>query len=177
MLLEGNIVLMTLFAGCILAVLRGDRIGRWLEGMRERLAGKKGASSPPLEPGMRRRLPWRAAGVCAISRTVQVFQYGVILAAVGGTASVHGAFVAHGIHLVGTTAGDLLPNQLGAVDGAYRAFASAIGFAGDPARALSIAFVAHLTQLLCAAGCIVVALIARRGDRAPTTTATTATAK
>jgi hypothetical protein len=164
LLLAGNIVLMIVFSASILAVLRGDRTGRWIEGLRQRFMGGKGASSPPLEPGMRRRLPWRAAGVCAVSRTVQVLQYGVILAAVGGTPSVHGAFVAHGIHLVGTTAGDLLPNQLGAVDGAYRAFASAIGLSGDPARALSIAFVAHLTQLLCAAGCIVVAVVTRRGE-------------
>jgi hypothetical protein len=168
LLLAGNTTLMVIFTTCILAVIRGNRVGRWLEHLRERFgrrSGGKGASSPPLEPGARRRIglvPWQATLVCSASRAVQVIQYGAILAAVGGRPTVHGTFVAHGIHLVGTTAGDLLPNQLGAVDGAYRAFASAVGFSGDPARALSIAFVAHATQVLCAAGGIVVALVTRR---------------
>jgi hypothetical protein len=91
-----------------------------------------------------------------------VVQYGVLVAAVGGVASVRNAFIAHGIHLVGATAGDVLPNQLGAVDAAYRGFASAIGFADAPARALSIAFLAHAVQLTCAAGCIVVAALVRQ---------------
>jgi len=86
----------------------------------------------------------------------------VLLAAVGGVASVRNAFIAHGIHLVGSTVGDVLPNQLGAVDGAYRAFAGAIGFAEAPARALSIAFLAHAVQLSCAAACIVVGALTRR---------------
>ncbi len=160
LILAGNTLLMATLATTVLAILRGGPAGRWLERMRRRFPG--GAEpGPPLEPHLRRRLPWRAAAICTTSRGAQVVQYGVILAAVGGVASVRGAFVAHGIHLVGATVGDLLPNQLGAVDGAFRAFAKTIGFGDAPARALSIAFVAHATQLLCAGACIVIAVMTR----------------
>jgi hypothetical protein len=166
LLLAGNAALMAILSASVLAVLRGARAGRWIERIRHRFS-KSTAASRPLEPEARRRIPWRAAAVCTTSRLAQVVQYGVILTAVGGVTSVRSALIAHGIHLVGATAGDMLPNQLGAVDGAYRAFAAAIGFAGDPARALSIAFVAHATQLLTAATCIVVALLTRRSASPP----------
>ena len=78
---------------------------------------------------------------------------------------MHGAFLAHGIHLVGATAGDMIPNQLGVVDGVYKTFAPVLGFASAPARALSIAFVAHITQLLCASLCVVVAALTKGGGR------------
>jgi Lysylphosphatidylglycerol synthase TM region len=162
LVLAGNATLMAVLSTSILAVLRGARAGRWIEKIRQRFI-KSTAASPPLEPEARRRIPWRAAAVCTMSRGAQVLQYGVILAAVGGVPSVRSSFIAHGIHLVGSTAGDMLPNQLGAVDSAYQAFAAAIGFAGQPARALSIAFVAHATQLLCAATCILIAVLTRRG--------------
>jgi hypothetical protein len=96
----------------------------------------------------------------------QLVQYGVIVRAVGGVATVRGAFVSHGIRLVGNTLGDLLPSQIGVVDGAYRAFAATLGFADAPARALSIAFVARLGQLVCASACILVAALTRAKDRA-----------
>ena len=158
LLLMGNALLMVALSASVLAVLRGDRAGRWIERMRRRFT-RSDAPLPELDPEARRRIPWRAAAVCSLSRSAQVIQYGVLLAAVGGIPTVRNAFIAHGIHLVGSTAGDVLPNQLGVVDGAYRAFAAAVGFAGAPARALSIAFVAHATQLLCAATCIVVGAV------------------
>jgi hypothetical protein len=162
LLLVGNAVLMAAISAGILAVLRGDRAGRWIEHVRQRFI-RSTAHAPPLEPEARRRVPWRAAAVCTASRAVQVVQYGILLLAVGGAPSVRGALAAHGIHLVGATVGDILPNQLGVVDGAYRAFASAIGLGDAPARALSIAFVAHAAQLLCAAVCVIIATSMGRG--------------
>ena len=154
----GNTLLMVALSASVLAVLRGARAGRWIERLRRRFT-RSDAPSPELDPDARRRIPWRAAAVCSLSRSAQVVQYGVILAAVGGILTVRNAFIAHGIHLVGATLGDMLPNQLGVVDGAYRAFAAEVGFADAPARALSIAFVAHAAQLLCAATCVVVGAI------------------
>jgi hypothetical protein len=165
-LLAGNALLMWTLSGSILAVLRGERAGRFIERVRHRFA-KSVAPSPPLEPEARRLLPWRAVLSCVASRSAQVVQYGVLVAAVGGVASVRNAFIAHGIHLVGSTLGDVLPNQLGVVDGAYRAFASTIGLGDAPARALSIAFLAHTVQLTCAAGCILVVALARRAAPLP----------
>jgi hypothetical protein len=156
LLLAGNVVFQAIVTSGLLAILRAARIGKWLDRVRRRFVpGAK--ESPPLDPEERRRIPWRAALVCSMGRAAQVVQYGVILHAVGGFLTVRNAFITHGIHLVGATLGDMMPNQLGVTDGAYRAFASDLGFADQPARALSIAFVVRIAQLSLAATCVIVA--------------------
>ena len=160
MLLAGNVVFQAIIAGSLLAILRAARIGRWLDRMRRRFVpGAK--ESPPLDPEERRRIPWRAALVCSVGRMAQTLQYGIILHAVGGVLTVRNAFITHGIHLVGATLGDMLPNQLGVTDGFFRAFGGDLGFADEPARALSIAFVVRIAQLTLAATCVVVASMTR----------------
>jgi hypothetical protein len=160
MLLAGNVFFQALIAGSLLAILRAARIGQWLDRMRRRFVpGARDAA--PLDPEERRRIPWRAALACSLGRAAQTLQYGIILHAVGGILTLRNAFITHGIHLVGATLGDMLPNQLGVTDGAYRAFAADLGFAAEPARALSIAFVVRIAQLSLAAICVVVALLTR----------------
>jgi hypothetical protein len=164
LLLGGNALMMVVFAGSLFAVLWDARVGRWITRLRRRF----GATAPvSLQDATARRFPMRAVWVCTAGRTAQLLQYGVLLGAVGGVPSVHGAFVAHGIHLVGATLGDAVPNQLGVVDGTYRTFAPALGFAEDPARALSIAFLAHAAQLALAGVCVVIAALTRRGEPTP----------
>jgi hypothetical protein len=164
-LLGGNMLLMSLSAGGLFAIARGAHIGRWLDRMGRRFGrGREPLELPPDAP---REMPWRACLACTGGRCAQLVQYGVILTAVGGAFSVRNAFVAHGIHLVGATLGDLLPNQLGVVDGAYRTFARALGLGGAPARALSIAFVAHTAQLTLAAICVPVAALTRKEEPPP----------
>jgi hypothetical protein len=102
-----------------------------------------------------------------LGRWLQVTQYGVAVLAVGGTLSWRGAFVGHGIHMVGATVGAAVPNQVGVVDGAYVAFASVLGFPGAPAKALSVALVLRASQLLFAALCMVVATVTREAPAAP----------
>jgi lysylphosphatidylglycerol synthase-like protein len=168
LLLGANALLMMTLSAGLLAILWDARVGHWLEGLRSRFI--RSAQQPPLEPSVRRRLPWQAAGLCSLSRTAQVVQYAVILQAVGGIPTVRSTLIAHGIHLVGTTLGDVLPNGLGVVDGAYRTFAANVGFGDSPARALSIAFVAHLSQLMVATASLVVLALSRRsapGGSAP----------
>jgi hypothetical protein len=160
-LLAVNAALMGIVATGLLAILWDGRVSRWVNGIRRRL-GRTVETTPAVDPASRRRLPWAAAGICSVSRTAQVLQYGVILSAVGGMMTLRGAFVVHGVHLVGATLGDVVPGQLGVVDAAYRAFAGAIGFAGAPERALSIAFVAHAAQIILAGACVVVASVTRR---------------
>jgi hypothetical protein len=160
MLLGANVLLVAASAGGLFAVARDARVGRLIESLRRRFAPR---SQPlaPLPEGAR-AFPWRAAAVCWVGRIAQLTQYGVILGAVGGVTSARGAFVAQGIHLVGATLGDLLPNQLGVVDGVYRTFAPVLGFASAPERALSIAFVIHAVQLSVAGVCVLVATLTRR---------------
>lgn len=160
LLLAGNVLFQTLLASGLLAILRDARVGRWLDRLRRRFV-PGAAESPPLDPEERKRIPWHAGLVCCVGRTAQLVQYGVILHAVGGVTTVRNAFIAHGIHLVGATLGDMLPNQLGVTDGAYRAFAGDLGFAAEPARALSIAFVVRIAQLTLATTCVVVAALTR----------------
>ena len=135
LLLAGNFVFQAIVASSLVAILRDARMGRWLGRIRERLM-PSAEKSPPLDPVDRRRVPWRACLVSTFGRSAQVVQYGVVLHAVGGALTATGAFVAHGIHLVGATVGDVLPNQAGVTDGAYRAFAADLGFADEPARSL-----------------------------------------
>jgi hypothetical protein len=167
LLLLGNVVVQAFISIGLIAIVWDVRIGRWLERIRRRVLGLREAA-PPHDPAERRRLPWLAALTCTVARASQVAQYGVILHAVGGVATISGAFIAHGIHLIGATLGDFLPNQLGVVDGAYRAFAADVGFASEPARALSIAFLARIGQLICASvGVVVVALLRNASWRDP----------
>ena len=171
LLLGGNVIFQAFVSTALLAILWDARVGRWLDSVRRRFV--RGASEhPPLDPAFRRRIPWRAFLVCSASRGVQLVQYGIILYAVGGVLTPRGAAIAHGIHLVGATLGDLLPNQLGVVDGTYRALAGDLGFADAPARALSIALVARIAQLTLAAACVVVAAATRpAGSRAQASSA------
>ncbi len=164
LLLAGNALVQSFICTGLVAILRHDRAGRWLERMRLRIF-PRARQSAPLEPQARRTLPWAAAGWCVVSRSAQVLQYGVVLLAVGGVATPRNAFIAHGVHLVGATLGDIMPNQLGIIDGAYRTFASDLGFADAPARALSIAFVVRMGQLMLASVCVVAAALTRHEGR------------
>jgi uncharacterized membrane protein YbhN (UPF0104 family) len=164
LLLAGNAVLMLAIAAGLFEITRGGPLARWfhrtasllLHPLRER------EPRPASEPATRRALPWRGAVACSIARAGQLVQYGVVLSSVGGVGGVRGAFIAHGIHLVGATIGDVVPNQLGIADATYGTFAGALGLSNAPARALSIAFVAHIAQLTMAGICVLVAALTRR---------------
>jgi uncharacterized membrane protein YbhN (UPF0104 family) len=161
LLLGGNAILMMALTAGFLATLRDARIGRWLDRLRRRFTRSEVPPPAPPEPGMTRSVPWRALLICCISRGVQALEYGVILCAVGGMPSIHGALLAHGIELVGSTLGEFFPNQIGVVDTAYRTFASDVGFGSVPARALSIVLLARVAHLLLAAVCIAIAAASR----------------
>ncbi len=165
-LMAGNALMMLVLSTALLAILWHGRVGQWLDALRRKFVDVS-EEPPALDSEAERRVPWKSAIVATIGRASQALQYGVILHAVGGAVSVHGAFLAHGIHLVGATAGDMIPNQLGVIDGVYKTFAEALGFAGAPARALSIAFVAHITQLACASACVVGAAVTRPAPEHP----------
>jgi len=157
-LLAVNVVIMTVGSLALLGALSDARVWRWLERLRRRITQDKGQPSGS-DAATRGRLGWRTIAVCCGGRSAQLAQYGIILTAIGGARTVHGALTAHGIHLVGATLGDVLPNGLGVVDGTYRAFAAVLGLGLAPERALSIAFVAHAVQLSLAGVCVVVASI------------------
>jgi uncharacterized membrane protein YbhN (UPF0104 family) len=142
----------------VLTLSRWSRLARWL---RARVA-VPGAPATPIERGA----VTRAALLCVVGRAVQAIQYGVALHAVGGSAGTRAALITQGIHLVGATVGDAVPNQIGATDGAYRLFANALGLADAPARALSIALLVRIAQLGLAAIAVAIAWAVSRQERA-----------
>jgi hypothetical protein len=91
------------------------------------------------------RVPVAPMLVCLGARGIQTLQYGVLLAAVGGGFTFAGAWISEGIHLVGAGLGDIVPNQVGVTEGAYRLFANTLGLGDNPERAISIALLARLS--------------------------------
>ena len=113
---------------------------------------------------------WRAALLAlTTARVLQTFQYGLIVLAVGGTLTVKSSAMAQGIHLLGASVGDVIPNQVGVLEGAYRLFADILGFSASPERALAIALLARAAQLSLSLLCLAAFSILGRGERAAAT--------
>jgi hypothetical protein len=144
----------------LLATSRNAKVGAWMRSRLQRFIRAEPLQSLPSGDEVR-----TAIAFCFVGRAIQAVQYGVIVRAVGGTFGAGAATTALGIHLVGAAIGDLIPNQMGATEGAYRAFASALGFALEPARALSIALMARATQLVLALACLVTSPMIDRQPR------------
>jgi hypothetical protein len=102
----------------------------------------------------------RGAAWCTLGRFVQLAQYGVCVLAIGGTTGIVQASLAHGTQLVGASLGDVIPGQVGAVEGAYAAFAGAIRL--TPERVLALPLLIRVTQITLAATCLLVATLVRR---------------
>jgi uncharacterized membrane protein YbhN (UPF0104 family) len=100
----------------------------------------------------------------------QVLQMRVLAGAVGAAATMAAAFAAQGVHLVTASAAQFVPGQLGAREAAFVLAAKTLGT--TPARAATIAIVAHLSQLSLAAVGFVTLLAwrHRRGAQAGTST-------
>ncbi len=146
----------------------------------EKCARKLGASAEPraearppaaLATGVARGLA--ASVAILVGRVAQTVQYGIALYAVGGASSPVSALLAQGIHVIGATAGDFIPGQLGANEGSFRLFAATLGFRDDPARALALPLVVRLAQLALAFACL---LLGARPTTAPATEETEETA-
>jgi hypothetical protein len=145
--LLGNAVGCAVLSFAVFAAARSERVARWLKARFKRLG----------------RVEEVATAVCLVGRVIEAIQYGVVLHSIGGKATPATALTAQGIHLVGAAAGDLVPNQMGITEGAYRLFTQTLGL-GD-ARALSIALVVRLVQLTLTGVCFVVAAGALRQPR------------
>jgi uncharacterized membrane protein YbhN (UPF0104 family) len=93
----------------------------------------------------------------------QVLQMRVLAGAVGATATMAGAFAAQGVHLVTASLAQFVPGQLGAREAAFALAAQTLGT--TPARAATMAIVAHLSQLALASIGFVTLLAWRRRAR------------
>lgn len=145
-LVVGNGVLTLALGTTALVLTRLGRVG-------ERLAGRFKAlevSGPQLDLALRVRVSTFAKAVLATftARVSQTAQYGVLVLAVGGALGLDSALATQGVHLVGAAAGDMVPGQVGVVEGAYRVFADALGL--EEVAALSIGLVARVSAILLA---------------------------
>jgi hypothetical protein len=153
-----NGVVCAVLGAALLGAAKSPRITAWF---RARFASFAKGEIAPEKIGVTRR----ALALCTLSRFAQTAQYGVALAAIGIGATPSRALIAQGVHLVGAAAGDLVPNQMGVTEGAYRLFARALDLQGDPARALSIALLVRLVQLGLAVICLFLGVIVLRPQR------------
>ena len=92
-----------------------------------------------------RFLPVQPLGAAVASRCAQLVQLAILAWAVGGHISIASAFIALGVQLVGSAAGDMVPAQIGALDASFAIASSSLGV--DTARALAIPIVMHVVQL------------------------------
>ena len=86
-----------------------------------------------------------------------------MLHAIGGRATPFIRLDGAGDHLVGAAAGDLVPNQMGITEGAYRLFTQALDLGA--ARALSIALIVRIVQLTLTGACFAIAAGLQREPR------------
>ncbi|HEX5746183.1 MAG TPA: lysylphosphatidylglycerol synthase domain-containing protein [Archangium sp.] len=97
-------------------------------------AGMHGRALPPLGPLV----------ASLLGRTLQAVQYGTLALAVGIDTTTVEALLAEGLHLVSLVVGALVPGEFGVREGAFALSAGAFGT--TPARAMSVALLAHGTQ-------------------------------
>lgn len=90
-------------------------------------------------------MPFRPLSVAVVSRLAQLAQFGALAIAVGAKGGLMTPLLALGVQLVGGAAGDMIPAQIGATDGAFALAAPALGLTA--ASALSIPIVMHAIQL------------------------------
>jgi len=150
----------------VLLLGRHVRVGTWL-GKRIKRVRSFGADvdavleREPIVP--MRAIGWEVAGRC-----VQVVQHGLLLYCISGVFGLGPSLSAEGIHLVGAAIGDLIPAQIGAIEGNFTLAASALSLSA--ASAVSIALIVHLAQLTWVIVGLVVPLVwpaaARLLDRA-----------
>lgn len=155
--LAGNSAVMFVIGAAVLALGAFARLGRGLARITQR-AERFGAA---FDGALRAAPPLPVAPLAAAvaARLVQVTQYGVLVVAVGGAGGVSSALIAEGIHMLGASAGDLIPSQLGATEATFALSAPALGFAA--ADAVAIAILGRFAQLFWAAVGVVAAALER----------------
>lgn len=147
LLVLGNGIVTGLIGTVLLFGARFARVGGWL-GKRISALATHGAS---FDASLREmpRAPVGPVVAASVGRLSQAVQYGVILLAVGGTLTVGNALIAQAIHLVGAGLGDMVPNQAGITETAYRlsaSFAPTLGLQDAAAQMISIALIHRIVQ-------------------------------
>jgi hypothetical protein len=133
----------------IVAIVRSRQLREWYE----RVLRRRFSVNLWEDRDVQARQAFWAIGACVLGRMIQTVECGVLLFAVGANPSAVDAVSAQGVRLVAGALGDLIPNQLGATEGAYYVFSGVMGLADDPARPVAMGVLMHWVQLSIAAAC------------------------
>jgi hypothetical protein len=144
LILAANGVLMLALGSAVLAAGARSRFGSWLGRIGGGGAAAFGASLD-LHLREERGVPVRAFLAAFTARIVQVAQCAVLVAAVGGRFGPLEGLAAEGVNLVGATAGDLIPAQLGATEAVFTWTSDLLSL--SPSDAISIALLIHFVQM------------------------------
>ncbi|MBX3272558.1 MAG: flippase-like domain-containing protein [Sandaracinaceae bacterium] len=147
LLVLGNGVVTGLIGTVLLFGARFSGLGGWL-GKR---VGALAAHGAKFDASLREmpRAPIGPIAAAGAGRVFQAAQYGVILVAVGGSLTLGNALIAQAIHLVGAGLGDMVPNQAGITETAYRlsaSFAPTLGLSDAAAQMIAIALLHRIVQ-------------------------------
>jgi hypothetical protein len=164
LLVAGNGLVTAILGSILLFGARFSRLGGWL-GRRIKALAPHGTS---YDDSLREMagLPLGPIGAALLGRMSQTAQYAVILLAVGGALTFSSGLVAQSIHIVGAGLGDMVPNQVGITEGAYRVFASALGLDDAVAQAISIALVHRVCQFALAGSSLAIGSLWHPGEPA-----------
>jgi hypothetical protein len=111
-----------------------------------RFAGMRAASASFHEAlGEIPVVPRAALAIIVVQRALQALLIGVTIHAASGAFGLRISFLTQGISLVGGSMGDLIPGQLGAVDGAFALAAPLLGIA--TAAGVAVAVLVRCVQL------------------------------
>ena len=143
MTIAGQCALLAAIGGALLLVSYFAPLGTRALGRLPRLA----RALEQFRSAMRQapRFPMAALGWLVLNRVLQVAMIAILIRAVGSSWSLAGSFVAEGVLLIGASAGDVVPGQIGALEGAFHFLAGAIGTTRR--QGVAVALLIHLVQL------------------------------
>jgi hypothetical protein len=161
LLAAGNGLVTAILGSLLLFGARFSSLGGWLGRRIKALA----AHGTHFDKSLREMpaVPVLPIGAALMGRLFQSAQYGVILVAVGGTLTVSSALVAQTIHIVGAGLGDMVPNQAGITETAYRLFRGDLGFVA--AQAVSMALLHRIVQFSLAGSSLAVGALWHPGEK------------
>lgn len=142
-LLFANAALLYFLGAGLRRLLRSRRLAAWIHVRcpSHRLLVERFRRATPVDA----RSVLGPAGFLTLGMVLQVVQMKVLAGGVGAVGSLRGAFAAQGVHLVMASLAAFVPGQFGAREAAFGLAAEALGT--TPAAAISIALLAHASQL------------------------------
>lgn len=131
----GGVLLLALRRGAL-----GQRLAAWFPSLSERARTFDEAMAVP------GHFQLRALGWCVLARSSEVAHAALLLLAVGLPLIPTHAVLIAGIQIVGSTAGEAIPGQLGAVEGAFAYFGTVLALPEHSPLALTIPLMGRVAQ-------------------------------